>query len=185
MSTARQPAALPFFTIGHSTRSIDDFASLLQSAGVELLVDIRSVARSRRNPQYNADVLAGELAPHGIGWERIAELGGLRGRSRQVAPEVNGYWENESFHNYADYALSADFHRGFERLLALGRGRRLAVMCAEAVWWRCHRRIVADYLLAHGEAVYHLMGSDRIEPARLTPGAHVEAPDRVVYPRAQ
>lgn len=183
MSAAQQPAVLPFYTIGHSTRSIEDFVALLRAADVALVVDIRSVARSRRNPQYNADVLAGQLAPHGIGWERISELGGLRGRSKQVAADINGFWENDSFHNYADYALSADFHKGFEQLLALGRERRLAVMCAEAVWWRCHRRIVADYLLAHGESVFHLMGSDRIEPAKLTAGARIEAPGRLVYPR--
>ncbi|MCC7330220.1 MAG: DUF488 domain-containing protein [Gammaproteobacteria bacterium] len=173
---------LPFYTVGHSTRSIEEFVVLLRVAEVELLVDIRSVPRSRRNPQYNADVLASELAPHGIGWERIAELGGLRGHSKMVPPGVNGFWENESFHNYADYALSDAFRTGFDRLVTLGRERRCAVMCAEAVWWRCHRRIVADHLLARGETVFHLMGEGRIEPARLTAGARIEPSGMVVYP---
>lgn len=182
MPGSKKKPALPFYTIGHSTRSIDDFVALLKAADVELVVDIRTVPRSRRNPQYNVDALPASLAEHGTGWERIEALGGLRGRSKEVAPEVNGFWENDSFHNYADYALSPTFREGLARLVALGRERRTAMMCAEAVWWRCHRRIVADYLLAGGEAVYHLMGTQRIDAAKLTPAARLQPEGWLNYP---
>jgi uncharacterized protein (DUF488 family) len=173
---------LPFYTIGHATRTIDEFVAALQAAEVELVVDIRTIPRSRTNPQFNADNLPESLAPYGIGYEWLSELGGLRRKSKDIAPDVNGFWENPSFHNYADYALSDAFRKGLEKLIRLGRKQRCAVMCAEAVWWRCHRRIVADYLLARGETVFHLMGDDRIEAAHLTEGASVSAPGIVRYP---
>jgi uncharacterized protein (DUF488 family) len=161
---AAEPDAAPIFTIGHSTRSIEEFVALLRSGPADLVVDIRTVPRSRRNPQYGEDVLPGELAPFQIGYERIAALGGLRGRSREVPAETNGLWRNDSFHNYADHALGEAFAEGLEALLALAGERRCAIMCAEAVWWRCHRRIVADHLLARGRTVLHLMGEKRVEP---------------------
>jgi uncharacterized protein (DUF488 family) len=139
------------------------------------------VPRSRTNPQYNFDVLADELSEWQVGYERIAELGGLRGRSSEVPADVNGYWENQSFHNYADYALSDEFANGLDRLMSLAAERRTAIMCAEAVWWRCHRRIIADYLLLRGHSVIHLMGEGRSEPARLTPAA-TERDGKLVYP---
>jgi uncharacterized protein (DUF488 family) len=171
----------PIFTIGHSTRTIPEFVEVLRSGPADLVVDVRTVPKSRRNPQYNEDVLASELEPWQVGYTRIADLGGLRGRSRDIPPEVNGYWENQSFHNYADYALSGQFAAALDELLDLSAGRRPAIMCAEAVWWRCHRRIIADYLLARGRSVIHLMGEGRTEPARLTPGAEVRD-GRIVYP---
>lgn len=173
---------LPFYTVGHSTRELEALAALLATADVRLLVDIRTVRKSRANPQYGQDVLPAGLAAFGLAYEAIAELGGLRGKSKTVAPEVNGLWNNQSFHNYADYALSEDFQRGLDRLIALGRERRCAIMCSEAVWWRCHRRIVADHLLARGETVFHLMGDHRVEPARLTEGAVIREDGEVVYP---
>jgi uncharacterized protein (DUF488 family) len=139
------------------------------------------VPRSRANPQYNFDALPDELAPFQVGYERIAELGGLRGRSKEVAPKVNGFWENQSFHNYADYALSDAFGRGLEQLESIATERRTAIMCAEATWWRCHRRIIADYLLLRGRSVIHLMGEGRREPAKMTPAAE-ERDGRLVYP---
>jgi uncharacterized protein (DUF488 family) len=139
------------------------------------------VPRSRTNPQYNSEVLAGELAPVQIGCQRIAELGGLRGRSRTVPAGINGFWKNQSFHNYADYALSEQFERGLDELQSVSTDRRTAIMCAEAVWWRCHRRIIADYLLARGRNVIHLMGEGRAETATLTPGA-VRQDGHVIYP---
>ena len=172
---------LPVYTIGHSTRTIPEFVDILRAGPVQLVVDVRTVPRSRTNPQYNADVLGDELARWQIGYERIAELGGLRGRSPEVTPETNGFWENRSFHNYADYALSEDFARGLDRLLELADARPTAIMCAEAVWWRCHRRIVADYLLLRGRTVLHLMGGGRVEPARMTAAAK-EQDGRLVYP---
>lgn len=154
---------------------------LLRTAAVELVVDIRSVPRSRTNPQYNFDVIADELREWQVGYERIAELGGLRAKSAGVPPKVNAFWQNQSFHNYADYALSAEFGLGLYRLMAIAAERRTAIMCAEAVWWRCHRRIVADYLMLHGREVFHLMSPGRAERARMTPAA-VEEDGRLVYP---
>jgi uncharacterized protein (DUF488 family) len=174
-------SAPPVFTIGHSTRTIPEFVDLLRHGSVELVVDIRTIPRSRRNPQYNEDVLGAELAHYQLGYIRIAELGGLRGRSPEVPAEVNAFWENKSFHNYADYALSERYADGLAELLALSSDRRCAIMCAEAVWWRCHRRIVADYLIARGRTVCHLLGTDRVEPARLTEGAEASG-DRITYP---
>lgn len=171
----------PIFTIGHSTRSIAQFVELLRVGCVDLVVDVRTVPRSRRNPQYNENVLGNELAPYQIGYQRIADLGGLRGRSKTLPVEVNAFWKNQSFHNYADYALSEQFAGALHALIELSLGRRCAIMCAEALWWRCHRRIIADYLMVRKRSVLHLMGSDRIEPARLTSAAKVED-GKISYP---
>lgn len=176
MSNAR-----PIFTIGHSTRSIPEFVDLLRAGPADFVVDIRTVPKSRHNPQYNETVLGEELAPFQVGYSRIAELGGLRSKAHDVAPAVNGLWRNQSFHNYADYALSDEFAAALDQLLALSGERPTAIMCAEAVWWRCHRRIVADYLIARGRDVFHLMGDRRVDRASLTPGARVDQ-DRIVYP---
>ncbi len=174
----------PFFTIGHSNRSIADFLALLGEAGVEVVVDIRKMPMSRAHPHFNGAALSGALAGAGIGYEHEAALGGLRGRAEALPAAVNGSWTDRSFHNYADYALSQPFRLGLERLLALGRERRAAIMCSEAVWWRCHRRIVADYLIAGGKTVFHIMGPGRIERARLTQGALVQPDGTVLYPAA-
>ena len=171
----------PIFTIGHSTRTISEFVELLRVGEVGMVVDIRTVPRSRTNPQYNLDTLPNELAGWQIAHTRIAELGGLRKTSPDVDPEINGFWINRSFHNYADYALSHDYRVGLTRLLDLSRERRCAIMCSEAVWWRCHRRIVADYLLWQGRSVLHLMGRDRAEPAVLNKAARGQG-DALVYP---
>lgn len=183
MAKARRPSELmpPIYTVGHSNRPLDEFVSILKGAGVELVADVRTVPRSRANPQYNGDALAAELEPFGIGYQRFAELGGLRGRSKAEPPEINGFWTNASFHNYADYAMSSTFAEGLDQLMEAAGTQSTAIMCAEAVWWRCHRRIIADYLILHGRTVIHLMGGGRAEPARLTPDARAE--DGVlVYP---
>lgn len=172
-----------FYTIGHSTRSIGEFVSILKSVEVRFVVDVRTVPRSRTNPQYNRDALPQSLEPFEIGYEHIAALGGLRSRDREVAPEVNAFWKNESFHNYADYAMGGGFRGGFTRLLELGGGRRCVIMCAEALWWRCHRRIIADYLLAEGEEVFHVSGEGKVERARMTSAAH-PAGGALTYPAA-
>ena len=177
--------AEPFYTIGHSTHSLGDFVDLLRSAGVRFVADVRTVPRSRTNPQYNRDVLPAALAAFDIGYEHIASLGGLRGRTRDVAPEVNAFWQNESFHNYADYAMGESFRRGLTILRDLGLKRRCAVMCAEAVWWRCHRRIIADYLIAAGEAVLHILGPGHIERADQTSAARAGPHGSLIYPAAQ
>jgi uncharacterized protein (DUF488 family) len=171
----------PLFTIGHSTRSIPEFVDLLRQGPARVVVDVRTMPRSRRNPQYNEAVLEAELAPYQIGYVRIAGLGGLRGRSPGVAAEINALWRNQSFHNYADYALSEAFETALHDLLGLSLGTSCAIMCAEAVWWRCHRRIIADYLLIRGRTVFHLMGAKRCEAAKLTPGA-VPCDGLITYP---
>ena len=176
--------AHPFFTIGHSTRPASEFVDLLKNAQIGAVADVRSIARSRTNPQYNGDVLPETLAQFVIGYEHVAPLGGLRARATDVSPSLNAFWENQSFHNYADYALSRSFRCGLARLRALGQERRCAVMCAEAVWWRCHRRIIADYLIAAGETVFHILGADRIEPARMTDAARPRADGSLTYDAA-
>jgi uncharacterized protein (DUF488 family) len=174
--------SIPFFTVGHSNRSLEHFVELLSGAEIHLVADIRTVPKSRANPQFNKETLPEALAVFGISYEHVASLGGLRGRARAVPPAVNGFWTNESFHNYADYALTAEFRAGLDHLIAAGRERRSAMMCSEAVWWRCHRRIVADHLIARGETVFHIMGTGRLDPAQLTPGAVIQLDGTVVYP---
>jgi uncharacterized protein (DUF488 family) len=175
---------LSFFTIGHSTRSLPEFVDLLHKAEVRAVADVRKIPRSRTNPQYNAETLPGALAEHQIGYEHLAKLGGLRGRRRGADPSPNSFWENDSFRNYADYAATEPFQEGLRELRALGRLRRCAVMCAEAVWWRCHRRIIADYLIIGGDIVWHILGPGHIEPAKLTPAARVQPDGSVVYASA-
>jgi len=174
--------AFPFFTIGHSTRKVNELVDLLKRGQVRLVVDVRTVPRSRSNPQFNCDLLPQTLAQDQIGYERIAALGGLRGKQHQVAQSVNAFWQNQSFHNYADYSLTEAFHSGLARLCALGQEQSCAIMCAEAVWWRCHRRIIADYLLAAGETVFHILGQGRIEPARMTAAARPGPDGSLTYP---
>src|SRR4051812_32472338 len=148
----------PFYTIGHSTRSIVEFKDLLRSVQVTLVADVRTVPRSRTNPQFNRESLPHTLRQFGVDYEHIASLGGLRSATRSVPPSVNAFWQNKSFHNYADYAMGRGFHEGLAHLIALGHEQCCAIMCAEAVWWRCHRRIIADYLVAAGETVFHILG---------------------------
>ena len=173
---------LPFYTIGHSNRTLDAFVGMLDAVDIALLADIRKMTRSRTNPQFNDATLPAALAAVDIAYEHIAALGGLRGKSRGVPDEVNGFWTNRSFHRYADYALSPEFRTGLDRLIAQGHRQRCAIMCSEAVWWRCHRRIVSDYLIARGETVLHIMGPNRVEPARLTAGAAIRDDGSIVYP---
>jgi len=155
--------------------------TLLRQAGVELLVDVRSVPRSRTNPQFNADTLPQALAEAGIEYRHIRALGGLRHKPKDAPPSPNVLWRSDPFRNYADYAMTEPFRKGFAELRDLAGTQVCAIMCAEAVWWRCHRRIVADYLLAGGVAVEHIMGAGKIEPARLTPGARPQPDGTIVY----
>jgi uncharacterized protein (DUF488 family) len=163
---------LNVYTIGHSTRSIAEFATLLGESGIERVVDVRAIPRSRTNPQFNRDALPASLAPLGVGYEHIAELGGRRSRSRGAPPSSNTFWRNTSFRNYADYAGTEAFRSGLDRLRELSGERRSAIMCSETLWWRCHRRIISDYLLAEGIPVLHIMAAHKVEPATLTPNAH-------------
>ncbi len=178
----RQPSN-PIFTIGHSTRSAEELIALLREAGVERLVDVRSVPRSRANPQFNADAVPGSLAAAGIGYTHLAALGGLRHHPKGAPASPNTLWQSAAFRNYADYAMTEPFRVGLDELCDLARTERCAIMCAEAVWWRCHRRIIADYLLARGAAVLHIMGPGKRDPATLTPGAQPLPDGRVLYGR--
>lgn len=138
--------------------------------------------RSRTTPQFNGESLPEALAPWPIGYEHIAELGGLRKKARDGEPSPNAYWRVRGFRNYADYALTKSFSTGLARLRMLGGQNRCAIMCAEAVWWRCHRRIIADYLLSQGERVMHILGTARVDEASQTPGAIVCGDGRIIYP---
>ena len=176
---------LTVFTIGHSTRSVEELAGLLADSRVDLCVDVRSIPRSRANPQFNSDALPAALAVFGIGYRHLPALGGLRGRPKRDTPSPNTYWRRAGFRNYADYATTAEFRAGFDDLRELAQTHVPAIMCAEAVWWRCHRRIVADYLLAAGVPVVHILGPGKSEPAQLTPGAELHADGTLSYPAKQ
>jgi uncharacterized protein (DUF488 family) len=172
----------PIFTIGHSTRALPEFIELVQSERIATIADVRSIPMSRRNPEYNIDRLPASLMASKIRYEHITELGGRRGKSRDVPQETNAFWQNQSFHNYADFAYASDdFVAGLADLMKLAARRRCAIMCSEAVWWRCHRRIIADYLIARGHAVLHIMARNAVVAAQLTPGAMLRG-DRVAYP---
>jgi uncharacterized protein (DUF488 family) len=174
-----------FFTIGHSTRSTPEFVELLRPVEVQLVVDVRTIPRSRTNPQYNQNTLPETLAAFRIGYEHIAELGGRRGKQPGIVSAANTFWTNQSFHNYADYAMTEAFRMGLATLSEFGRQRRTAIMCSEAVWWRCHRRIIADYLISAGKSVFHILGAGRIEAAKLTPAAIRGTDGTLAYPAVQ
>ena len=159
------------FTIGHSTRSLDELVEVLVSHGVSQLVDIRSFRRSRTNPQFNEAKLVRSLPRYGIGYVALPALGGRRPRAKQPPRKSNAAWKHSGFRNYADYALTAPFSAGVAELLALSAETSTAIMCSEAPWWRCHRRIVADHLIARGVPVIHLMTKTRGQPATPPPFA--------------
>ncbi len=170
------------YTIGHSTRTIPEFVTLLRQVAVEWVVDVRSIPRSRTNPQFNLDTLPGSLGAVGISYSHSPALGGRRHRPRGAPPSPNTLWRNQSFRNYADYAQTDGFRGGLDELRALSSGHCCALMCAEAVWWRCHRRIIADYLLAEGVPVAHIMGDADVRAATLTVGARRLPGGLLVYP---
>ena len=172
----------PFYTIGHSTRSLEEFVGLLRPQEIKLVIDVRSVPRSRTNPQYNAEEFAKTLSEFQIGYEHIGDTRRTSRKEAERTTERECLWKNQSFHNYADYARSEEFRSGLARLRELGMQRHVSVMCAEAVWWRCHRRIISDYLIAADETVFHILGANHVAPARLTPGALLEMGGTVSYP---
>ena len=148
-----------------------------------MIVDVRSIPRSRTNPQFNVDALPDTLAGAGMSYRHLPALGGLRHRKKGAAPSLNTFWQVTAFRNYADYAATDAFREGLDELRALARDNRCTIMCAEAVWWRCHRRIIADYLLAEGVPVSHIMGLNKIAPAKLTLGVRLLPGGTLVYPR--
>jgi uncharacterized protein (DUF488 family) len=170
------------FTIGHSTRTIAELVALLRQVAVDLLIDVRSIPRSRTNPQFNVDALPEVLVDAGITYRHLPALGGLRHRTEGAMPSL---WRVAAFRNYADYAATDAFRTRLHELRALARDNCCAIMCAEAVWWRCHRRIIADYLLAEGVPVAHIMGHNKIDPAKLTPGVRSLPNGTLIYPAAE
>jgi uncharacterized protein (DUF488 family) len=168
-----------YFTIGHSTRSIAELVELLMTERIELVIDVRAFPRSRTNPQFNIDTLPASLREHGIDYVHVAALGGRRGRAREPSP--NTFWHIQSFRNFADYAMTQAFREGFAALRGFGEAKRCAIMCSEAVWWRCHRRIIADYLIFAGETVVHILGRNKTELAKPTPGARSTEDGSIVY----
>jgi len=169
------------WTIGHSTRSADDFVALLRGAGITGLADVRTIPKSRRHPHFAREALDARLALEGVEYRHFAALGGLR-KPRPDSP--NSAWRNESFRGYADYMQTPEFSRAVDELLEFGKHRAVAVMCAEAVWWQCHRMLLSDALAARGVDVQHIMsqrGQAALQPHRLTPFARLES-GRVWYP---
>jgi uncharacterized protein (DUF488 family) len=159
------------WTIGHSTRGIDEFIFLLDENQIKLLLDVRAFPGSKRYPQFNKETLARSLTTHGIRYEHFPELGGKR-KSRPDSH--NTAWRNASFRGYADYMETEQFQKGIARLLELAADAgATAIMCAEAVWWRCHRSLIADYLKARGVEVLHILGANKVEPHPFTPAARI------------
>ena len=179
--TETRTLTVPVYTIGHSTRTIPEFGALLGESAIEVVADVRAIPRSRTNPQFNLEALPVSLEEFGIVYQHFPELGGRRHHPRAAPPSPNTFWRNESFRNYADYAATDAFNVGFVRLRDLANGQRCAIMCSEAVWWRCHRRIISDYLLALAIPVLHIMGPGKIDAATLTPEAHKLSNGTLVY----
>jgi uncharacterized protein (DUF488 family) len=173
------------WTVGHSRHPLEVFVELLQQQNIEALADVRRFAVSRSNPQFNEMELFKSLAKEGIDYVSFAELGGRR---RPLADSPNARWRNESFRGYADFMLTAEFERSVEELLAMATQKRTAIMCAEALWWRCHRALLADYMKAQGWKVTHILGMNKTAEhpyttaARLEGGKLTYAPERIPAP---
>ena len=161
---------LKLWTIGHSTRSIDEFIDALKSFEIRTLADVRSFPGSRRCPQFNKENLRDSLAETGIDYIHLPDLGGRR---RAKADSLNMAWQSKTFRGYADYMETEAFQKGIARLLEAARERRTAIMCAEAVWWRCHRSLISDYLKANGVEVIHIMATGKSEPHPFTSAASI------------
>ena len=159
------------FSVGHSNHELDSFLALLRGAGITAIVDVRSSPYSKRYPQFNREALAESLSVHGIRYEHFPELGGRR----KPKPDLrNIAWRNASFRGYADHMETEEFRKGVERLLALdGKAGQTAIMCAEAVWWRCHRSLISDYLKSRGIEVRHILDANKTEPHPFTSAARI------------
>lgn len=181
MNTERKSTPPRILTIGHSTRPIEEFVELLQQHGVERLIDIRTIPRSRHNPQFNGDALATSLASEGLEYAHLKELGGLR---HPRPDSANLGWRNASFRGYADHMQTEEFEEGVRRLLQVCGEKQCAVMCAEAVPWRCHRSLLADALVARGIPVEHILSASRRDAHHLAPFAKI-ANGKVAYPKAE
>jgi len=176
-----QTAPLRIFTVGHSTRTAEEFIALLRAHAIEQLVDVRTIPRSRHNPQFAGDALSRSLHDVGIRYQHIKSLGGLRHARRD---SVNTGWRNTSFRGYADYMQTSEFEQALDDLIALARERRTAIMCAEAVPWRCHRSLIADALLVRGIDAEEIASNTSTRRHTLTSFAHVDG-TRITYPPQQ
>ena len=174
----REAPALTIFTIGHSTRTIQEFLETLRAHGIERLVDVRTIPKSRRVPQFNSDALAQSLGAEGIGYVHMKALGGLRHPQKD---SINTGWRNASFRGYADYMASPEFSAAIQGLLGFAKEKRTAIMCAEAVPWRCHRSLIGDALLARGVRVQDIFSASSAKPHDLTPFAKVQGTE-ITYP---
>lgn len=167
------------YTIGHSTRTIEEFINLLESSNIQQLIDIRTIPKSRHNPQYVKETLAASLAASGIDYIYLEELGGLR--SGKISDHTNDAWRNRSFRNYANYMQTDGFKEGIDKLINLSSKKNTVIMCAEAVPWRCHRSLVGDALLVRGFEVLDIMSKNSVKEHKLTSFAVVEG-TKVIYP---
>ena len=159
------------WTIGHSTRTIEEFIEALQANGIKLVADVRLLPGSKRHPQFNKEELARSLREGGIGYEHFPELGGRRKPRRDSR---NTAWRNDAFRGYADYMETPEFANGIARLQEMAdRDGATAIMCAEAVWWKCHRSLIADYLKAQGFDVIHILDANKIDPHPFTSAANI------------
>lgn len=170
------------WTIGHSNRTLEDFTDLLKENSIEQVLDVRKLAGSDKFPHFNSETLAESLDAAGIELWKLEPLNGRRTVSKEIPFEINAWWKNRSFHNYADHALSEKFSEALTELRDIGSTSHTAVMCAEAVWWRCHRRIISDHLLAHHVQVLHIMGPGKTVDAQLSAGAVIDESATVRYP---
>jgi uncharacterized protein (DUF488 family) len=170
------------YTVGHSNRTLDELLAILRSFAIETLVDIRRYPRSRSNPQFDGERLVAPLAAAGIEYVCLPTLGGRRSRKDAPGAPPQQGWRVEAFRAYAAYATTRAFRAAFQELTTIARRSRSAIMCSEALWWRCHRRIVADYLLAEGLRVRHILGARAAEDASLTPFAQLESDGTLLYP---
>lgn len=169
------------YTIGHSTRNLEEFVAILGKYGITQLVDVRTVPRSRHVPQFNEDNLAEELPKFGINYKHLSKLGGLRHAKKD---SINQGWHNASFRGYADYMQTDEFLAGVDELLELTGHKTTAIMCAEAVPWRCHRSMIGDALLVRGIEVIDIFDEDKVQPEKLTSFAKVDGL-KISYPASQ
>jgi|SRR5580700_1049037 uncharacterized protein (DUF488 family) len=172
------PKKLELFTVGHSTRPIEEFIELLKAHGIERVIDVRTIPRSRHNPQFNSESLAESLRAAGIAYTPIKKLGGLR---RPRPGSINLGWRNSGFRGFADYMQTPEFEAALERAIKLAKTKTCALMCAEAVPWRCHRSLISDALVVRKFPVKHIVSGTRAQPHKITPFALVRA-SRITYP---
>lgn len=172
---------ITIFTLGHSTHSIEEFLTILKTYNIQELIDIRTIPKSRHNPQFNADALKNSLYNHHIGYRHMTALGGLR---RTHKDSINTAWRNASFRGFADYMQTKDFAQGIEKLIEIAHQKTTAIMCAEAVPWRCHRSLIGDALLVRGIIIEDIYSQTSAKPHKLTPwavvdGVHITYPPKI------